>query len=755
MARDLYGEMLGRALNRQAPPGHIPAYITPGEAQQLRARGGGVTPGGGQVMAGGVPAFPPPGAYAYAMGGRRSLPALPGVFSRPVPTMPSAQTPPVSPFYLGSVTPTMRVPRALPGFPSPVDPFADRAAREAVESASNLARVKERETAIALEAQALLAQGHITLEEAYRLVPKGVTIPASLADLTLTAENAIEPVSGATFLTARPTTPAGFATTPLDSRAEAAWSPRLSQQDRAAGRVMPYRPVHAPWRSSETVRLAGSTPAERRAAREQATATLPVEAAWRSSDAAAATRVPYAPLIEARPSVAPAATGVPYALSSAATPSVVAAVRGVPYDPLIEATPSVAAAVRGVPYDPLIEATPSVAAAARGVSLYPSPGTRIYDPPSDAFLGSAGPHTESGSRTGRVPQARGASLVGSPEQAAQAAMGAPYDRPLLAVPSVAAPSGSAQIGAARARMASDALQAQAVPSSPEINWAAPRWNLPDAVQAASLLPVGRKRQEANLLIIANTPEYWKGIGPERTLNEAGKAKLRMKISEGGAGRLSAVASIGDVGVTPGGLKALDYRTPEGGSVLSQPRPAPGIETERASEASQVAADIRPWLARILGAASFLPPPLGWPALASKLFAPDRGDQSDGDGGFLARILDARAGVGKRIGSTLSNIGSYLPPGEERKYEPLPSQLAARPPGIQPPPVQPFVSSDPSTWPYLPELTPTEPKRYALGPDPSGYPAYTDSIAARYAEHYAQGFGIDEEEARRRAQLGIA
>jgi len=608
MARDLYGEMLGRALNRQAPPGHIPAYITPGEAQQLRARGGGVTPGGGQVMAGGVPAFPPPGAYAYAMGGGRApTMAAPGVFSRPM--MPSAQTPPVSPFYLGSVTPTMRVPPTLPGFPSRVDPFADQAAREAAISEINLRGVAEEDARIKAEYDQLVASGRLPRE----MVPERY----------LTAENAIEPVSGATFLTARHTPPAGFATTPLDSRAEAAWSPRLSQQDRAAGRVMPYRPVHAPWRSSETVRLAGSTPAERRAAREQATATLPVEAAWRSSDAAATT-------------------------------------------------------------------------------------------------------------------------------------GVPYDRPLLAAPSVAAPSGSAQIGAARARMASDALQAQAVPSSPEINWAAPRWNLPDAVQAASLLPVGRKRQEANLLIIANTPEYWKGIGSERTLNEAGKAQLRMKISEGGAGRLSAVASIGDVGVTPGGLKALDYRTPEGGSVLSQPRPAPGIETKRASEASQVAADIRPWLARILGAASFLPPPLGWPALASKLFAPDRGDQSDGDRGFIARILDARAGVGERIGSTLSNIGSYLPPGEERKYEPRPSQLAARPPGIQPPPVQPFVSSDPSTWPYLPELTPTESNRYALGPDPSGYPAYTDSIAGRYAEHYAQGLEMDEEErALLRARFGIA
>ena len=57
MARDLYGEMLSRALQRQAPSGHFPAYITPNEAGLLRSRGGGVPPGGGQYMAGGIPAF--------------------------------------------------------------------------------------------------------------------------------------------------------------------------------------------------------------------------------------------------------------------------------------------------------------------------------------------------------------------------------------------------------------------------------------------------------------------------------------------------------------------------------------------------------------------------------------------------------------------------------------------------------------------------------------------------------------------------
>jgi hypothetical protein len=104
MARDLYGEMLGRALTRQAPPGHMPAYITPGEAQQLRAVGGGVTPGGGQVMAGGVPAFPPPGAYAAAM--RRPVArgvAPRGLYSRVRPSATGLRSalgmPQTSPFY--------------------------------------------------------------------------------------------------------------------------------------------------------------------------------------------------------------------------------------------------------------------------------------------------------------------------------------------------------------------------------------------------------------------------------------------------------------------------------------------------------------------------------------------------------------------------------------------------------------------------------------------------------------------------------
>jgi|TARA_R110002012_G_scaffold57016_1_gene146668 hypothetical protein len=57
MAHDLYGELLARALQRRAPPGHFPAFVTPGEANLLRSRGGGVAPGGGQFMAGGIPAF--------------------------------------------------------------------------------------------------------------------------------------------------------------------------------------------------------------------------------------------------------------------------------------------------------------------------------------------------------------------------------------------------------------------------------------------------------------------------------------------------------------------------------------------------------------------------------------------------------------------------------------------------------------------------------------------------------------------------
>ena len=73
MARDLYGELLARALQRRAPPGHFPAFVTPGEANLLRSYGGGVAPGGGQYMVGGIPAFfseadPNPGYGGGAMG---------------------------------------------------------------------------------------------------------------------------------------------------------------------------------------------------------------------------------------------------------------------------------------------------------------------------------------------------------------------------------------------------------------------------------------------------------------------------------------------------------------------------------------------------------------------------------------------------------------------------------------------------------------------------------------------------------------
>ena len=57
MARDIYGELLSRALSRGAPQGHFAAYITPQEGGALRSMGGGVPPGGGQYMANGIPSF--------------------------------------------------------------------------------------------------------------------------------------------------------------------------------------------------------------------------------------------------------------------------------------------------------------------------------------------------------------------------------------------------------------------------------------------------------------------------------------------------------------------------------------------------------------------------------------------------------------------------------------------------------------------------------------------------------------------------
>ena len=84
MERDLYGEMLSRALNRGAPQGHFAAYITPQEGGVLRDMGGGVAPNGGQLMANGIPSFQefggvdpgindptgPTGGYGSAPGGR-------------------------------------------------------------------------------------------------------------------------------------------------------------------------------------------------------------------------------------------------------------------------------------------------------------------------------------------------------------------------------------------------------------------------------------------------------------------------------------------------------------------------------------------------------------------------------------------------------------------------------------------------------------------------------------------------------------
>lgn len=57
MKRDLYGELLGNALNRGAPPGHFAAYIRPDESNVLRSMGGGVAPDGGQNIYNGMPAY--------------------------------------------------------------------------------------------------------------------------------------------------------------------------------------------------------------------------------------------------------------------------------------------------------------------------------------------------------------------------------------------------------------------------------------------------------------------------------------------------------------------------------------------------------------------------------------------------------------------------------------------------------------------------------------------------------------------------
>jgi hypothetical protein len=81
MARDLYGEMLSRALNRGAPQGHFAAYIQPNEAALLRSQGGGVAPGGGQYVSNGLPSYPGMSMYG---GGSTSGPsgALGGIDAR-------------------------------------------------------------------------------------------------------------------------------------------------------------------------------------------------------------------------------------------------------------------------------------------------------------------------------------------------------------------------------------------------------------------------------------------------------------------------------------------------------------------------------------------------------------------------------------------------------------------------------------------------------------------------------------------------
>ena len=54
---DLFGKMMARALNREAPPGHRPAFITEREAGVLRSLGAGVAPDGGQITRGGISSF--------------------------------------------------------------------------------------------------------------------------------------------------------------------------------------------------------------------------------------------------------------------------------------------------------------------------------------------------------------------------------------------------------------------------------------------------------------------------------------------------------------------------------------------------------------------------------------------------------------------------------------------------------------------------------------------------------------------------
>jgi len=89
MKRDLYGELMGRALNRSAPPGHFAAYIRPDESEVLRSMGGGVAPDGGQNMYNGMPAY-----FEGYGGGYGSASA--STYGGPGPSAPSVDAPSVN-----------------------------------------------------------------------------------------------------------------------------------------------------------------------------------------------------------------------------------------------------------------------------------------------------------------------------------------------------------------------------------------------------------------------------------------------------------------------------------------------------------------------------------------------------------------------------------------------------------------------------------------------------------------------------------
>ena len=119
MARDLYGEILSRVLQRQPPPGHFPAYITSDEAGMLRSQGGGVAPDGGQYMANGLPAFMEPSDDGSPGGGVGGVGAPDGGGASPaagvgvtVAGLPATQA--TAPAASASVTSLADNPAALP-----------------------------------------------------------------------------------------------------------------------------------------------------------------------------------------------------------------------------------------------------------------------------------------------------------------------------------------------------------------------------------------------------------------------------------------------------------------------------------------------------------------------------------------------------------------------------------------------------------------------------------------------------------------